>query len=451
MRRLAILGLVASCGFRIDGAVSGDADVTSDAADAGDADTPIYPCEAPPTWADGRVPSSTLHVDPTATGAQDGSQASPFRTLGQAVAVATPGTQILLAAGTYDPETLTDVHGTAAAPIWIEGPASLPRATFTGSTSLHFIKPQYLVLRHLAFTSFTSSAVNLDDGGDRSSSVAHHVVISDVHVNSAAATAFQFTGLTDVAIYDSSATDISRGVQMIGVQRATVARVTVTRASFAAIHTAGGSSDVEVRQSRFVGSTGRVFWIGGSSTETEFRPPLAATSNAEASNIRILNNLIHDGRAVFTCSVCTGVLVAGNYVHGDQFTHIFRFVQEHGTINGKPFVIAGALRAIDNATEISGTAVGVRMESGTDCSACVFDHNLWLRVDDPTDSTPVFPVPETNGIYGVPSGYTPQGELCSGGAAIGAGVVVPGVDGTIEGVCRPTPPSIGPNEPDGSC
>jgi len=452
MRRLGVLGLVASCGFRLGPATSErDADVGGDIADAGDIDAAINPCEAPPTWADGRVPASTLHVDATAIGTQDGSPTHPFLTLGQAVAVATPGTRIVLAAGSYTPETLNDVRGTAVAPIWIEGPVTPPRAIFTGTTSLHLVKPQYVVMQHLAFTGFTGSAINLDDGGDRLNPVAHHVVISDVHVTNAGASAFQITGVTDVAIADSSATDVARAVQLIGVQRAIVARLAVTRATFAAIHTAGGSSDVEIRDSRFEGSTGRVFWIGGSSTENEFRPVLAPTGNAEASNIRIFNNVIHDGTAAFTCSVCTNVLVAANYIHGDLFTHIFRFVQEHGTINGKQFVVAGGLRAIDNATEISGNAVGVRMESATDCSACVFDHNLWFRVDDPTDSTPTFPVPETGGIYGVRSGYTPQGELCTGGAAIGAGALVPGVLGTIEGTCRPAPPSIGPNEPDGGC
>ena len=93
MRRLAVLGLVASCGFRLEPATERDADVGSDVADAGDIDAAINPCEAPPTWADGRVPGSTLHVDAAATGTQDGSQANPFRTLGQAVGVATPGTR----------------------------------------------------------------------------------------------------------------------------------------------------------------------------------------------------------------------------------------------------------------------------------------------------------------------------------------------------------------------
>lgn len=452
MRWGVLAVLLAGCGFRV-AAVPGD-DAPSDGG-GGDGDAPddaaVVSCDAPLTWADGRVPTATVHVAANAQPPHDGTVAQPYATVAQALAAAGPGTRILLAAGSYQPATLTDAHGTATAPLWIEGPTGGARAVFTGASGLHLVRPQYVVVQHLDFTGLSGRALNLDDGGDTGSNVAHHVVLRDLHVNSSPSTAIQLTGVTDVAIHDCSAMNVSKGVMLVGVQRAMVARLRVTNASNAAFQAAGGTADVELRQSVFENNTARVIWLGGSSTEQEFRPPLQPTGNAEARNIRVLANQLHEGNAAIVCSLCTDVVVGANRIWGDNFSYILRFVNEHGSIAGKTFVPAGGMRFISNAIEVNGNPFGVRMESGTDCSACAFDHNLWLEIDDPGDSTPVFPVPETNGIYGVPSGYDAAGNLCAGGNAIAAGVLVPGDPGTIGGACRPMPPSIGPNEPDGSC
>src|SRR5438067_2975704 len=52
------------------------------------------------------LPTCTVHVDAANGGAADGSAASPFKTLGAAIAAASSGAVICVAAGTY-PEALT--------------------------------------------------------------------------------------------------------------------------------------------------------------------------------------------------------------------------------------------------------------------------------------------------------------------------------------------------------
>ena len=250
-----LLVLVAGCGFRIgvgaqDGAIADD--VAGDDDGSIVIDTPLPDCDAPPHWAASFTPTRTLHVDPLAVAGgtpPDGSATNPFMTISAAAAAATPGTRILLAPRSYGTVTLTDLHGSATAPIWIEGPVTAPRATFTGTNAIHLVRPQYVVLQHLDFTSLSGDAINADDGGQSMFGAAHHLAMVDIKSTSVNTT-FQLTGVTDVAIYDSTLVSGSRGVQLVGVHRAVVARLAMTSLSYSSFQAAGGSRDIVLRQSR---------------------------------------------------------------------------------------------------------------------------------------------------------------------------------------------------------
>src|SRR5262249_45338840 len=152
-----------------------------------------------------------------------------------------------LAAGSYSGEVVTDAHGTATSPLWIEGPATGTRATVNG---LQLIRPQYVVLRHLDLASTVTSAFNADDGGDRVDPVPHPPVVDAVPAGSALQRCFQLTGISDVTIVRSSAASCERGVMMVGVHRARLSRLTVSSTTTAGVQAAGGSDDIEIRQSR---------------------------------------------------------------------------------------------------------------------------------------------------------------------------------------------------------
>lgn len=449
-----LLVLVAGCGFRIgvgaqDGAIADD--VAGDDDGSIVIDTPLPDCDAPPHWAASFTPTRTLHVDPLAVAGgtpPDGSATNPFMTISAAAAAATPGTRILLAPRSYGTVTLTDLHGSATAPIWIEGPVTAPRATFTGTNAIHLVRPQYVVLQHLDFTSLSGDAINADDGGQSMFGAAHHLAMVDIKSTSVNTT-FQLTGVTDVAIYDSTLVSGSRGVQLVGVHRAVVARLAMTSLSYSSFQAAGGSRDIVLRQSRITTDGNRAVWIGGSSTENEFRPLLAAADNYEARDVRIFNNFIDGDVAAITCSSCTDALIANNRITG-TLSYVVRVINEHmSALNGHAFPMPGTLRVIGNAIEVTTNPYGTRMESNTTCAACEYSHNLWLEIDNPIDSTPPLPVTETNSIYGVASGYDALGRLCAGGAAIGAGPTLPEVTGTFAGACRATPRSIGPSDAGG--
>ena len=453
MRSAVVMMVVTGCSFRsatatVDGP-GGDDDSRRDAADI-DAST-VASCDSS-SWADSLKPgTNTIYVAATTSSTiQDGTQNNPYTSLSFALGTAHPGDRISLAAGTYNGSMLNQVHGTATAPIWIEGPTSAPRAVFTGTMQL--VQPQYVVIRHLDFLNITASALTIDDGGDRTDVVAHHVAIDDVTATSIGQRAFLITGVSNLTIANSSAIGSANGILLVGSHHVVISRFTASSVVNIAAEAAGGSDDVEIRQSQFTTAGLRAVWIGGNSDETEFRPPLVnATGNYEAANIRVFDNVINTapGGTAIACSLCTRSVIAANYIYG-QYSYVVRLIDEHGPIGAFSFVASGGIRMDDNAMEVTGDPYGFRVEAGTDGSQCAFANNLWDEVDNPADSTPVLPTPEMNGIYGVPSGYDLTGHVCTG-AAVHAGTSDPAVLGTLEGMCRPTPPSIGPDEPAPSC
>src|SRR5215475_9957147 len=63
------------------------------------------------------TPSRVVYVSPTGSAAGSGSQSDPLLTIQAAVNLATPGTTIMVAAGTYAENVKINVSGTPDAPI----------------------------------------------------------------------------------------------------------------------------------------------------------------------------------------------------------------------------------------------------------------------------------------------------------------------------------------------
>jgi hypothetical protein len=468
VRRFLLCSLVlAACRFSAPGNPDGG---------GGDDGGPIDPdaggrrCNVEPSWETSAVPKRTLHVSTIpGSGAPDGSMQNPYTSLAAAMSAAKTagsGTRILLAAGTYAVGfTISDLRGTATEPFWIEGPATGIRAQLVGgSASIRLIRPSFVALRHLTITQTTLASVNVDDGG--AGGDAHDVVIEDVTIASTNATAFQITGVRNVTIRDSTVGAANRAVMMVGVHHATIARMVTGPTAYASVALAGGSQDIEVRQNRFE-NTGAGVRIGNNySDANEFRPMLTASAgNFEAADVQVFDNVFIGNitLAAIICTNCTRSLVAHNAIRATT-PAVFRLEQAYAThpqLAGAQFVRAGAVRWINNAIEIPGspsamTVVNSGLGDMPDPASCSFDHNLWHKRSPPATWMPTFPatVSETMSIYDKPSGYDDMGKLCSSGGAIAAGVVLPEVTGTLDGSCRPappSPPSIGPSERDPGC
>lgn len=452
-RALALLLLLAAaCSFRSPPA-SGDGGGTGDDAPPDSGGEPGR-CEPGASWEQGKQPTRTVYVTAGASNGGNGSQSKPYPTIADAIADITPGTRVLLAPGTYSGATITSKQGTLDAPIWFEGPSTGgAKIMGGGGPGIHLVSAQYWVIRNLEIGGLSMQpGINVDDGSTAGS--AHHVVIDRVTIGSAQNPCVQMTGVTDVTIRDSTLGACDRGVMMVGVQRATIARANIGAIVTAGVALAGGSADIEVRQSVIEHvENGVGIWIGGDSTAGQFRPPLtAATGNTEATNVRVFDNAIRDVQDGVKCSNCTASLVAHNLIRRVS-AFVLKLDQPYTSLGSFAFAPAGGVRFVDNAIEIGSSAEAFNDGGGgTAPASCTFSHNLWLQAGA-TAWKPTLPSVETLGIYGKPSGYTDAGALCASAAspAAGAGEPVPGVDGTLQGACRPSPPSIGPSEPDPGC
>lgn len=85
--------------------------------------TPTGPCfNGPATFYNpwnNVQPTQCLYVATTGNNGNSGTATAPFLTVGKAISVATPGTAILIAAGTYTENDSIITSGTSTAPIWL--------------------------------------------------------------------------------------------------------------------------------------------------------------------------------------------------------------------------------------------------------------------------------------------------------------------------------------------
>ena len=135
---------------------------------AGRDDTGPGPCSEIPTFADGLSPTRELFVSASGDDDDDGSEESPFATVERAAQDATPGTAIRILPGELAGGiTLSELAGTADAPIWIGGVPGRARPIIRGGdTGLHLSRVRYVVVSNLEVVESDGNGINCDDGGE---------------------------------------------------------------------------------------------------------------------------------------------------------------------------------------------------------------------------------------------------------------------------------------------
>ncbi|MFO7563152.1 MAG: hypothetical protein R6X02_10955 [Enhygromyxa sp.] len=445
---------------------SGDGDGDSGDGDGdGDGDPD---CGAPQTFETGKTPTAEIHV--ATTGANDpdcGAEASPCATIQHAANLASPGTAVVIHAGTYPGGSyIANLTGTEEAPIWIGGAEGEARPVIDGGgQALHLTQARYVVIHDLEVANSTQNGINADDGGNYADpEAARFIVFRDLYIHDVGSGGNQdclkLSGLDDYWVLDSEFARCGGGGSGSAVDHVGCHGGLIHGNYFhdlsqggSAVQCKGGAADIEIRANVFEDGGHRGVNMGGSTGFEYFRPPLADNApNVEARDIRVIANSFRGGVTPFAFVGCVDCLAANNVIvtPGNWVT---RILQETVSTNEYEFLPASNSRFVNNIVYFDGqVGTAVNVGPNTDPDSFEFANNLWYRFDDPAQSAPPggLPVVEQDGIIGEdPLFADPDNgdyHVDPTGPAAGAGLSVIELSGDLDGLCFADPPSIGAYE-----
>ena len=368
----------------------------------------------PQSFAEGKMPTREIHV---ATGGSnttgDGSLGRPYATIAHAANFAVPGCAIVVAPGVYaGGQFISDLIGTAEAPVWIRGASEVDRPVISGSNEgLHLTRVRYLVVENLEITGSNNNGINCDDGGDYGNPDAtRFLLFRNVYLHDVGSGGNQdllkLSGVDDYEVRDCTFTDSSAGgsgIDHVGCHNGLITGCTFTDMGSNAIQCKGGTANLLIRSCTFKSAGQRGINIGGSTGFSFFRPPLSESeTNFEARAIQVVANVFRGGVTPVAFVGCVDCVVANNTII-DPEDWFFRVLQETTTVAPYAFYPCKDSAFVNNLVyfdrqQLKSTDVNVG--SNTDPDSFFFGNNLWFAHDG-GDSQPDLPGPEIDGQVGV--------------------------------------------------
>lgn len=399
----------------------------------------------------------TLHVATDGDDGADGTAGAPLRTLRAAASRATPGTRVVLAAGTYVGSTfLTGVQGEPGRPIAIVGEGEVILDAGGELEALHVSDPRYFVLENVTVQNARGNGINIDDGGSYETP-AEHVVLRNITVRDVGSggnnDCIKLSGLDRFFILDSdiSACNEGDGIDMVGCHHGVISGNTIHDTFDGGIQAKGGSADTIIHGNRFIDVAGRSINAGGS-TGLEFFRPIDAPY--EAARLRVVGNVFvrsgPESGAPIAFVGCDGCVFANNTVIDPQ-TWVARILQE---TTGERFVPSRNGVFANNLVVLRVDTVRtiVNVGANTAPETFTFANNLWWALD--RDAS--WPGPDIDSAIPAETGSLVQQDpaladldggdyhIGASSPAIGAGRAIDGsVHPDFDGRCYADPPAIG--------
>jgi hypothetical protein len=276
-------------------------------------------------------PTAFKWVSTSGSDANNGSSASPYKTIQAAVKAAAPGTAIMVKAGTYTENVKITKSGAADKPIWLvsadgEGSATI-KAANAGLPVVYGYGMDNVVVKGFQLSGGTEG-IKLTQGGTNLANMATNIVIEENHIY---------------------------GQKIDGIKTAQTVGIAITGNTVHNIATQEGIDNVYMRNG--VIANNEVYDVRGLS---------GIVVKAGSSNIKILNNNVH--------KVPDGILIGG---HSDKPGSIFPTglnyqakgvtVQDNKVSASKQAINAyGAVDSVvkENSLTSTGTLWNVRV--GTD-------------------------------------------------------------------------------------
>lgn len=420
-------------------------------------------CDPIRTFADGKPPLREIFISPTGNNSTgNGSQGNPYQTISRALQGVQPGDAIRLQPGTYPAGTsIGNLAGTSNAPIWLGGVPDQARPVISGgATAMQLSRVRFVILENLEVAGATANGINCDDGGEYTNSNAtRHVIFRNLYIHDIGTggnnDGLKLSGVNDYFVLDCEFARMSAGgsgIDHVGCHGGIIARNKFTDAGSNAIQCKGGSEDIDIRWNSFTNAGTRAINLGGSTGFQFFRPPLVTNApNSEAKNIRVIANLFHGSDTPVAFVGAVNSLVANNtFIQPTRW--LMRILQETVSSGGYTFLPCGQNQFINNLVYFDRSQIStyVNIGANTDAASFEFANNLWYAFNQPSQSQPTLPAPETNGVYALNplfhNAATGDYSVATNSPAAGKGRKLPNVRADLQERCYAALPTIGAYE-----
>ncbi len=315
------------------------------------------------------------------------------------------GDTAFIHAGNYTgPFFLSNLSGSASAPIVIKSVLN-EMVVFTGGTeSFHFSNVSYLEIADLIIEKQSGNGLNMDDGGSLSNP-SHHITVRNCIFRNINATGnndlLKLSGIDDFIVQDcifQKGSPGGSGVDMVGCHRGLFIRNKFSDQGSNSIQIKGGSENISITQNSFINGGARALNIGGS-TGLEFFRPQNATF--EASRITVYANVFEGGETPFAFVGAIHSIVFNNTIIRPG-KWAMRILQE--TVNANRFEPSGKDSVVNNLFIINNN-VGTEVNIGPNTAPNTFyySNNLWFKENQNSWAGPSsLPTTDTKQIIGNP-------------------------------------------------
>jgi Ca2+-binding RTX toxin-like protein len=268
-----------------------------------------------------------IWVSATASRGGDGSKASPFDTIQEAIDAAVPGTVIKVGEGYYKENLEFSNSGTEGNPISLvssDGPGAATIApAVSGQDTIQIDGTDHITIDgfELHGSNDASRQVIHIHAVDGNTNPASHIVISNNTIIRGAGDGIKVSKSTDITLLGNSVEgggSQESGIDLVGVERALIQGNSISEIGHIGVMVKGGSSDIMIVENSITGSGHNAIEVGGYTNLNSYPPGfLEAGLTYEARNVLVHGNIISDsGNSAIRLIGAVDVLVSENMFNG---------------------------------------------------------------------------------------------------------------------------------------
>ena len=269
-------------------------------------------------------PLHTIWVSPTGSDSNSGSKSTPFKTIQAAVNHATPGTEIMVEAGTYHENVKFNVSGTPSAPIWLVSADGIGAAKVIPGSGSPSATIEAFGEENIVINGFDVSGGNrLENGiqfgmsGHNFNDLTRNIVIENNIVHDTVKDNIKVSQGDYIYVIDNKVTNAGdQGIDFVAVNNSVIARndVSYSRGP-AALFAKGGSTNVLIAENHVSHASVDGIEVGGWSDPQWMRPGFTAW---EAKNIIVANNVVdHVGKRPLNIIGAQYIQITHNDLHSN--------------------------------------------------------------------------------------------------------------------------------------